>query len=237
MSNPYSSPHSQQFPQPGYQPAPQENTLGLIGFIVSLLGLFVCPAAPVGLIISLMGLRREPKVFAIIGTIIGGLLTLFYVVILAIYGAMLAACIGIGVAAQPAIQTQSSLHSARQQIENSKGPEGVYPGEAEGNGLIAGQTDYWKTPLRYEPSDGGFVIRSAGSDKQFNTSDDMTVNNFDRPFEVEDFDEPFPDDAAEEVEMPQPVPAEEVPDEEMPTEVLPAEEAPAEEVPPQGANP
>ena len=184
MSNPYSSPYAPQY----YQP-PQENTLGLVGFIASLIGLFFCVAAPVGLIISLMGLRQQPKGFAIAGTIIGGVTTLFYLAIVALYGAFLAACIGIGVAAQPMAQTMATLSDAQQTIENAKGPGGTYPGQAEGDGLIAGKTDYWQNTLRYEPTDGGFVIRSAGADKQFNTADDLTVDDFGSSFEMPEIDE------------------------------------------------
>lgn len=214
MSNPYSSPYAQPYPQPGHQPAPQDNTLGLVGFIVSLIGLFVCVAAPVGLILSLLGLRREPKVLAIVGTIIGGLMTLFYTAILAMYGAMLAACIGIGAAAQPMIQTQGALSNAQRQIENSMGAGGVYPGEAKGNELIAGQTDYWKTQLRYEPTDGGFVIRSAGPDQQFNTSDDLTVDDFGGSNPFPELEQSYSEENAE---IPEPVKAEAEPDEGVPT--------------------
>jgi hypothetical protein len=195
MSNPYSSPHAPQY----YQP-PQENTLGLVGFIASLIGLFFCVAAPVGLIISLMGLRQHPKGFAIAGTIIGGVTTLLYLAVLAMYGAFLAACIGVGVAAQPMVQTMATLGDARQTIENAIGPDGAYPGQAEGDRLIAGKTDYWQNALRYEPTDGGFVIRSAGADKQFNTTDDLTVDDFGNSFGMPDVE--MPDVEMPDAEMP-----------------------------------
>jgi hypothetical protein len=184
MSNPYSSPQAPQY----YQP-PQENTLGLVGFIASIIGLFFCIAAPIGLIISLLGLRQQPKGFAIAGSIIGGITTLFYLAIVALYGAVIAACIGVGVAAQPMMQTAIKLDEARHAIENGK-TDGVYPSQAEGGRIIAGKADYWETPLRYEPTDGGYVIRSAGPDKQFNTSDDMTVDDFGSTSGMPDFDEP-----------------------------------------------
>jgi hypothetical protein len=173
MSNPYSSPQA-----PQYYQSPQENTLGLVGFIASLVGLFFCVAAPIGLILSLMGLRQQPKGFAIAGAIIGGITTLFYLAIVAMYGAVIAACIGIGAAAQPMIQTMGKLGEARQAIENARSPDGSYPGQAEGDALIAGKTDYWQMPLRYEPTADGYVVRSAGPDKQFNTTDDLTMDDF-----------------------------------------------------------
>jgi len=184
MSNPYSSPCAPQY----YQP-PQENTLGLLGFVTSLIGLFFCMAAPIGLILSLMALRQQPKGFAIAGTIIGGITTLLYLAILAVYGAVIAACIGIGVAAQPTVQTMATLSDARRVIENAKSPDGVYPGQVEGNGLIAGKADYWQTPLQYEPTEGGYTIRSAGADKQFNTVDDLTIDDYGTTQGLPDFEE------------------------------------------------
>ena len=56
----------------GYQPPPS-NSLGISGFVVSLAGVvvtfgFLCP---IGLILSLIALRKEPRGFAVAGTIIG----------------------------------------------------------------------------------------------------------------------------------------------------------------------
>src|SRR6186713_2362470 len=137
MSNPYAQPQPNPYGAPIYgPPKPQENTLGIVGFIVSLFGFFVCIAALVGLVLSLMGLRREPKGFAIAGTVIGGLGTLMWLGVVAFYGAVIAACIGLGVAVQPEIQTRSTLQDARRRIEDVRGPDGVIPGEAEGNGII-----------------------------------------------------------------------------------------------------
>ena len=51
----------------------RSNTLGLIGFIVSL----TCCLSPLGLLLSLIGLTRPPRVLAILGVLIGGLGTAF----------------------------------------------------------------------------------------------------------------------------------------------------------------
>jgi len=189
MSNPYLQPQPNPYGAPAYgPPRPQENTLGLIGFIVSLAGFFVCIAAPVGLMLSVMGLRREPKGFAVAGTIIGTLAMLMWLGVVAIYGAVILACIGFGAAVQPDLQTRVALQSARHKIENVRGPGGRIPVEAEGNGLIQGMQDYWKRQLRYEPKEGGFNIRSAGPDGQFNTSDDIVVDDFGSEFGSPSFD-------------------------------------------------
>ena len=175
MSYPYQPPYA----TAGYAPQSQaENTLGLVGFICSLVGLVFCIAAPVGLVLSLMGLRREPKGLAIAGTIIGGLTTLSYLAILAFYGAVIAACIGIGVAAQPELQTRQTLNDARSKLEQFQGEDGTIPGQAEGDGILQGLNDYWKRPLRYEPQGKNFVLRSAGPDGKFDTSDDIVLDSW-----------------------------------------------------------
>jgi hypothetical protein len=60
-------------PVPRYLPAPASNDLGLAGFIVSLLGLVLSGGllCPVGLVLSAMALRREPRGFAVAGFVIG----------------------------------------------------------------------------------------------------------------------------------------------------------------------
>lgn len=205
------------------QPVSSENTLGLLGFIFSLVGVFFCFAAPVGLLLSLMGLRKEPRGLAVAGSIIGGFLSLIYGVIVAIYGAiiltMVAACIGVTAFAVPQAQTISTMRQAAEQIENSKDADGAYPDEAAGNQLIAGSKDYWQQDLRYEPTGDGFVIRSAGPDKQFDTSDDIHMNE--TQLKELKFD-PAP---------PPPTVTEEMPAEEMPVDGTPPEEATPEQPP------
>ncbi|HTV47556.1 MAG TPA: hypothetical protein VMG59_03840 [Phycisphaerae bacterium] len=60
------------------QPAqvPQKaNVLGILSFIFSLLGIFFIITAPIGLILGILGLRRQPRGLALAGTIIGGMMT------------------------------------------------------------------------------------------------------------------------------------------------------------------
>lgn len=66
-SNPY---HSPQFaPSTRVQ---SSNSLGVAGFILSLIGIVLCgPLTLVGLILSLFALGRQPRGFAIAGLIIG----------------------------------------------------------------------------------------------------------------------------------------------------------------------
>jgi hypothetical protein len=68
------------------------NGIGLAGFIVSLVGLFLgwVPLVGwiiviVGAILSAVGLTKQPKTFAIVGIILSGLSVLYLLVILLLY--------------------------------------------------------------------------------------------------------------------------------------------------------
>lgn len=174
-SNPYNTPG----PSPPYQKE-SSNELGLIGFILSLVGLFLCGVGVIGFIVSLLGLRREPKGFAIAGTIIGGLTTAFWGLIATIYGAMLLTCIGIGSSAvregQMTITTRNAMKGATAEIQSYEALNGKLPDGIEGNKLILEYKDAWDHEMQYEAAldtDNGFRIRSAGRDGDFNTSDDI----------------------------------------------------------------
>ena len=230
MSNPY-TPST----QPGYQqPAKEENTIAVIGFIFAIISFTgICIAAPIGLILSIIGLRKEPRGLAIAGFIISGITTLFYGFIAALYGTVILACIGLGAAVTPSIQTISALTDAAHQIEDAKNAEGSYPGAEKGNALIADKTDYWKQPLRYEPTADGFVVRSAGADKKFDTSDDMTMDDHRLAPRIEIPPESeMPELGHPEGEMPEDKATELPPAEAPPAELPPAEAPPAETEPP-----
>lgn len=73
---------------------PGSNGLGVAGFVLSLIGLLSCGLlSPVGLILSLAGLSKEPSGLAVAGTIIGGLgsLWIFSIALLFLLGVIGAA--------------------------------------------------------------------------------------------------------------------------------------------------
>jgi len=171
-------------------PAPQPvNAAGLVGFILSMCGLACGILFPVGFIVSLFGLRRPPKGFAIAGTVIGAVGSVIWGIVAAVYGTVLVAyigcCMSFGAAMKPVVETESALTEARSKIEDYDFENDKYPSEAEGNALIQGITDYWETQLRYEPSGDGYVIRSAGADKTFDTPDDMTKHDWSYDSEID----------------------------------------------------
>ena len=149
------------------QSARPSNGLGTAGFVVSLVGIPTCGIiSPIGLILSLVALRKQPKGLAIAGSIIGGLGSLW----LPFFGVAIVA--GIPVVGEM-VETQVILVDAAERIEAARTPDGSPPDAAAGAALIADTKDAWGHDLRYETSDGDFVVRSAGLDGKFGTADDM----------------------------------------------------------------
>ncbi len=194
-------------PLPPHMPPPPhptsgENTVGLIGFIVSLIGLVSCGClAPVGALISLAGMTREPRGFAIAGLVIGivGMAPFFLIAVpflLAIIAGGTMAALNpqmnpprvVPNAPAPAAG-QVIVRSAQEQITNSRFLEAEnrlrnyaeIPTEAEGNRAIAGLTDGWGGRIHYVVVDDGtaWELRSDGPDRIPGTPDDMTFP--DRP--------------------------------------------------------
>jgi type II secretory pathway pseudopilin PulG len=155
---------------------PPTNGLGLAGFITSLVGLVSCGLlSPIGLILSIVGLFKAPRGFAIAGTVIGALGSLF----MALMGLTLVlGFLGLGKAVQAIgqqMQTQQTAHQAYLAIDASRTTSRAVPNKQAGTAIAAGYSDAWKTPLRYEPSDSTFELISAGPDKQFGTGDDIRI--------------------------------------------------------------
>lgn len=145
----------------------QTNGLGIAGFVVSLVGILTCGlTSPIGLILSLFALKREPRGLAIAGTVIGGLGTLVVVGLV------------VMVMGNPdvwnGVKTGFTLTKAHAAIEEARGEDGALPGEEEGNRLIEEFEDGWGNPLIYELDGDHYVIRSAGPDGKFGTADDIS---------------------------------------------------------------
>jgi hypothetical protein len=153
---------------------PPQNGLGIAGFVTSLVGVLTCGVlSPVGLILSLIALVKPPRGFAIAGTVIGIVGSIW--VIFAGF-AMVAAALGIRTAAKAVEDYVTAYQSARQayvQIDQQRKNTGTAPTSADANTVAAKFTDPWGTALRGEVDDGVIVIRSAGRDKKFDTSDDL----------------------------------------------------------------
>jgi type II secretory pathway pseudopilin PulG len=171
---PYPSPQQPQAPVTHVVMTPPQNGLGIAGFVTSLVGMLTCGVlSPVGLILSLIALVKPPRGFAIAGTIIGIVGSIW--VVLAGF-AMVAAALGIRTAAKAVEDYVTAYQSARQayvQIDQQRTRSGQAPTSADADAVAAKFTDPWGTAYRGEVSDGFIVIRSAGRDKKFDTNDDL----------------------------------------------------------------
>ena len=154
-------------------PRPSEtNGLGIAGFVVSIVGIFTCVLCPVGLILSLIALGKQPKGFAIAGTVIGGLGT----VLLGVFAFLLVSTPEI----MDGISTGITIAEGHTIIEEHRDDNDALPGEDEGNALIEHLEDGWGNPLRYELNGDAYVIRSAGPDGEFDTPDDIPPSSKNR---------------------------------------------------------
>ena len=132
--------------------------------------------------ISMMGLRRRPRKMALAGTLFS--------------------LIGVGVMSAIAItgvaehnqreqrradrqyqrsiavqvqETEKTLLHAVVDVEDARDDNsGILPADIDGNLIVIEHTDAWDEMLRYETGDDHSVIRSAGPDGKFDTSDDIT---------------------------------------------------------------
>jgi hypothetical protein len=167
---------------------PPANNLGLAGFITSIIGLVSCGVlSPVGLLLSLIGLTKRPRGFAIAGTVIGIIGTVF----LALVGVgIVLGILGIG-AGVKALKEYASTHEQAMklyaELEQRQPQGGTGAGASTAptldattaNALAAKYNDGWGTPLRAEVAAGVITITSAGRDKSFDTKDDLRFNELD----------------------------------------------------------
>jgi hypothetical protein len=142
--------------------------MGTAGFVVSLVGIvFTCGViCPIGLILSLIGIGKEPKGLAIAGTVIGAVGSLGFVFV------------GLGIVAGllfSQVEPPDTLGLAVEAVESYARQMGEIPPAEEGQELIKLIQDAWGNELRYEPGEASFLIRSAGPDGVFDTDDDVVA--------------------------------------------------------------
>lgn len=155
---------------------PETNGLGIAGFICSIVGFVTCGLlSPLGLLFSLIALFRSPRGFAIAGTVLGAIGSLFFFLVGMAMLLPLLAVVGIGAAA---FEAMAPLIEASARIDEYQVTHQALPNEEEGTKLIGGITDTWNRALKYTPADdGSFTISSAGEDGQFGNDDDVDFNS------------------------------------------------------------
>lgn len=170
-------------PQVVYVRGPSNN-MGLAAFIVSLAGFVACQlACPVGLVLGIYGLRREPRGFAIAGIVLGALgsvVVLVWVLMVVLFGvigggAPLLAHFGTGSPSPAArVDTEGAFEEARVIIEMNLQADGAVPGDDDGQAHVDLVYDGWGRPIRYERTGpASYRLTSAGPDGRFGTHDDL----------------------------------------------------------------
>src|SRR5262249_20147020 len=115
------------------QPA-QSNTLGLSGFIVSLIGWVTCGIlCPIGLLLSLIGLSKQPRGVAGAGTIIGAAGTVF---LLLVGFAIVMAAVGLKTVGK-SVGGAFTIMQAQMVIEGEFQKNKTLPTDAEANTAFA----------------------------------------------------------------------------------------------------
>lgn len=159
-----------------------QNGVGLAGFILSLVGLLSCGLlSPIGLILSFVGMFKNPKGFAITGLILGILGSLWIVVVVVFIGvAGVMAAAGIAAASQhmPTIATEISMSMVSNEIDSYHRQHNALPDDTAGAALLqqpGTRKDHWGNSFDYRRlASDRFELISAGPDGNFGTPDDIT---------------------------------------------------------------
>ncbi len=165
------------------------NSLGIAGFVVSLVGLFSCGLlSPIGAIMSMIAVGRRPRGLAIAGIVIGLIGSLWLIAL--IVGIAL---VGIGgvlalVGFAPQLEAIADQYNVNTAIKEHVRQHGALPGAlSDLTGLNEEhRTDPWGSPYRLETLDDGvtIVVISDGPDKSPGTSDDIR-SEFDHTLQLE----------------------------------------------------
>lgn len=160
------------------RPRPRSNGLGVAGFVTSLVGLLTCGVlSPFGLMLSVPALVRGPRGFAMAGTVLGLIGTLWIAGIAAVTAVGAKAAVeGVERVQLVMTATQEQSHLAEKIdafiAQNGRPPSSLtaLPGVDE-----LALADPWGAPYRYEPGLEGaeFTLRSDGPDGIGGTSDDV----------------------------------------------------------------
>jgi len=170
------------------KPTEQTNNLAIAGFICSVLGILgTCGLlSPIGLILSLVALGKEPKGFAIAGTVIGALGTCLVVPVLIVAVALpmvfLSVLAGLGLSGVlgPDLIAKFEMAQLAGAIRTFQLDHTTLPLTIDDLGITDTDllTDTWGHPYGYELSADGLSYRlfSVGPDGVAGTPDDIQAN-------------------------------------------------------------
>ena len=162
------------------QPVRQTNSLGVAGFIVSLIGVVATCGllAPVGLLLSTLALFKKPRGFAFAGVVLG-LIGSLMISVVVITGIGTAALVNAGFKNQADLeqssQAQLALAGLAQRVATYRESTGREPSALSMLPNIdpAMLIDPWNRDYAYEPDATGFTLRSAGADGIAMNDDDV----------------------------------------------------------------
>jgi len=178
-------------------PVRESNGLGVAGFFIALIGLFIPTGiiALLGLLLCLAALGRPPRGFAAMGVVIGLFGTVLWLAItgVVIVGGLAAGVVTALAVAAMFIMTQPEIIEVTSDMFNVTIAAVEYE---ENNGNLPDNiavlslgattlTDPWGNPYRYRLADEelGFDVISSGADGVAGTDDDMSLSRMDRIWE------------------------------------------------------
>lgn len=179
-------------------PIREKNGLGVAGFLIALLGLFIPTGiiALLGLLISLAALGRAPRGLATLGVIMGLFGTVFWLAVMIVAGVSAIAVGGIVLAALTAgfvllntemIEVTADMANVSLVLVDRQERDGTLPETLEPLGLsVSTLTDPWGKPYRFQIVDDdelGFDLTSGGRDATFGTEDDIALSQIDAAWE------------------------------------------------------
>jgi hypothetical protein len=178
-------------------PVRDSNGLGVAGFFIALIGLFIPTGivALLGLLISLAALGRPPRGFAAMGVVVGLFGTVLWLAItgVVVVGGLAAGVVAVLAVAAMFIMTQPEIIEVTSDMFNVtiaaveyEEKTGSFPDEIAALGLgVTTLTDPWGNPYRYRLADHdpGFDVISDGADGLAETDDDLALSRIDRVWE------------------------------------------------------
>ncbi len=157
-----------------------ENSLGLAGFILSVVGIISCGLlCPIGAILSLFGCRREPNGLAIAGLVIGIVGSLGLIIVFIFFGMALMAFFGMALGLGVYAEVEQDSVAIQSAIKEYVRQNGTVPSTLQQlPGLTADHvTDPWGNAYIYRPdaSGGAYTVESCGPDGNAGTNDDFDI--------------------------------------------------------------
>jgi hypothetical protein len=164
-------------------PHAESNTLGIAGFVCSLVGIVFTGGllCPIGLILSLIAIGRRPRGFAIAGLILGLFGTCGWVLVFVVAGAAILAALGLTIVAVALTETEKveitgDMANMAIAIKSYEQDNDVLPATLDDLDLKPSTLiDPWGRRYDYHfmETAPGFDIVSRGEDGTVNTPDDV----------------------------------------------------------------